>query len=113
MVCVIAARQKSSDWWSRDARLTPLRAAPRGLSGLFARAKAHRDANMQRIDTRAEFEAFFGAKNEAEDAGGAVKGGFALVHYSPDPKLEDELKAKFAGQMDMGKAGGIVKALLG
>jgi prolyl-tRNA synthetase len=25
-----------------------------------------------------------------------VKGGFALVHYSPDPKLEDELKAKFA-----------------
>jgi prolyl-tRNA synthetase len=68
-------------------------------SGLFARAKAHRDANMKRIDSRAEFEAFFGAKNEAEGdegSGGAVKGGFALVHYSPDPKLEDELKAKFA-----------------
>ena len=68
-------------------------------SGLFARAKAHRDGNMKRIDSRAEFEAFFGAKNEAEGdegSGGAVKGGFALVHYSPDPKLEDELKAKFA-----------------
>jgi uncharacterized protein YqeY len=28
-------------------------------------------------------------------------------------KVMAELKAKFAGQMDMGKAGGIVKALLG
>ena len=68
-------------------------------SGLFARAKAHREANTKRIDSRAEFDAFFGAKNEAEGedgSGGAVKGGFALVHYSPDPKVEDELKTKFA-----------------
>jgi prolyl-tRNA synthetase len=69
-------------------------------SGLFARAKAHREANTQRIDSRAEFEAFFGVKNEAESeetsSGGSVKGGFALAHYAPDPAVEDELKAKFA-----------------
>jgi uncharacterized protein len=28
-------------------------------------------------------------------------------------KVMAELKAKFSGQMDMGKAGGVVKALLG
>lgn len=41
--------------------------------GLFARAKAHRDANMKKIDSLKEFEAFFAA----EDAGG-----FALVHWN-------------------------------
>ena len=33
---------------------------------------------------------------EAEEASGAVKGGFALAHYAPDPAVEDELKARFA-----------------
>jgi len=68
-------------------------------STLFARAKAHRDANTRTIDSREEFEAFFGARNEAEgeDGGaGSVKGGFALVRYAPDPAVEEELKAKFA-----------------
>ncbi|RLS95320.1 MAG: proline--tRNA ligase [Planctomycetota bacterium] len=65
-------------------------------SGLFARAKAHREQNSKRVDSRAEFEAFFGSKNDSEDGGGSVQGGFALAHYSPDPKVEDELKAKFA-----------------
>jgi prolyl-tRNA synthetase len=62
---------------------------------LFARAKAHREQNTKRIDSRAEFEAFFGAKQD-EDGGAAAQGGFALVHYAPDRKVEDELKAKFA-----------------
>ncbi len=69
-------------------------------SGLFARAKAHRELNSKHIDSRAEFEAFFGAKNDAEDeatsTGGSVKGGFALAHYAPDDAIEDELKTKFA-----------------
>jgi prolyl-tRNA synthetase len=64
-------------------------------STLFARAKAHREHNTKRIDSRAEFDAFFGAKQE-EDGAAAAQGGFALVHYAPDRKVEDELKAKFA-----------------
>ena len=67
-------------------------------SGLYARAKAHREQNTRRIDTRADFDAFFGAKADADEdaAGGAVKGGFALVHYAPDAKVEEELKTKLA-----------------
>jgi prolyl-tRNA synthetase len=69
-------------------------------SSMFARAKAHRDENTKRVDSRAEFDAFFGAKNDAESedgpGGGAVKGGFALAHYAPDPKVEDDLKTRLA-----------------
>jgi len=64
-------------------------------STLFARAKAHREQSTTRIDSRAEFEAFFGAKQD-EESGAAAQGGFALVHYAPDRKVEDELKAKLA-----------------
>jgi prolyl-tRNA synthetase len=84
----------------RDEFIATIHATLEDIQGtLFARAKAHREQNTKRIDSRAEFEAFFGARNEAEaneSGGGAVKGGFALVHYAPDRKVEDELKTKFA-----------------
>ena len=51
-----------------------------------------------------------------EEAKAAVAGVIAAVGATSVKdmgKVMAELKAKFAGQMDMGKAGGIVKSLLG
>ncbi|APR77878.1 Prolyl-tRNA synthetase [Minicystis rosea] len=54
---------------------------------LYARARAYRDASARPIDTRAEFEAFFSAKNERE-----IHGGFALSGWCGDPKCETDAK---------------------
>ena len=55
-------------------------------------------------------------RKAAKEAKAAVAGVIAAVGATSVKdmgKVMAELKAKFAGQMDMGKAGGIVKALLG
>ena len=61
--------------------------------GLFARAKAFRDAHTKRIDTKAEFEAFFTPRKQAdENAPPEIHGGFALAHFCGDPAVEAEVK---------------------
>ncbi len=61
--------------------------------GLFARAKAFRDEHTKRIDTKAEFEAFFTPKRQGDDnAPAEIHGGFALAHFCGDPKVEAEVK---------------------
>ncbi|WP_421694466.1 GatB/YqeY domain-containing protein [Aestuariivirga sp.] len=50
---------------------------------------------------------------EAKDAVAAVIAAIGATSVKDMGKVMAELKAKFAGQMDMGKAGAIVKSLLG
>ncbi|WP_437942211.1 proline--tRNA ligase [Sorangium sp. So ce341] len=54
---------------------------------LYARAVAMRDANTHVIDSRADFDAFFGSKGGKE-----APGGFALAHWSGDPEVEAAVK---------------------
>ncbi|WP_437948196.1 proline--tRNA ligase [Sorangium sp. So ce296] len=54
---------------------------------LYARALAMRDANTHVIDSRADFDAFFGSKGGKE-----APGGFALAHWSGDPEVEAAVK---------------------
>jgi prolyl-tRNA synthetase len=56
--------------------------------GLYDRALAHRKANTREITDRAEFEAYFTAKNEAKPE---IHGGFALAPFVDDPTVADEL----------------------
>ena len=61
-------------------------------------------------------QSFMPKQMSDEEAKAAVAGVIAAVGASSVKdmgKVMAELKTKFAGQMDMGKAGGIVKALLG
>ncbi|MEI7600015.1 MAG: GatB/YqeY domain-containing protein [Aestuariivirga sp.] len=61
-------------------------------------------------------QSFMPKQMSDEEAKAAVAGVIAAVGATSVKdmgKVMAELKAKFAGQMDMGKAGGIVKALLG
>ena len=61
-------------------------------------------------------QSFMPRQMSDEEAKAAVAGVIAAVGATSVKdmgKVMAELKAKFAGQMDMGKAGGIVKALLG
>jgi prolyl-tRNA synthetase len=55
--------------------------------GLYARARAFRDANARVINTRADFDAFFTPKNERE-----IHGGFALSHWCGAASCEASLK---------------------
>src|SRR5262249_11487653 len=56
-------------------------------NGLLGRARAFRDENARSIDTRAELDAFFTAKNERE-----IHGGFALSHWCGDAACEAAVK---------------------
>jgi prolyl-tRNA synthetase len=56
---------------------------------LFDRAKALRDANTIRIDTKADFYDFFTPKNSEKPE---IHGGFALAHWSGSPEVETQLK---------------------
>jgi prolyl-tRNA synthetase len=56
---------------------------------LFDRAKALRDANTIRIDTKADFYDFFTPKNSEKPE---IHGGFALSHWSGSPEVETQLK---------------------
>ena len=61
-------------------------------------------------------QSFMPKQMSDDEANAAVAGVIAAVGATSVKdmgKVMAELKAKFAGQMDMGKAGGIVKALLG
>lgn len=61
-------------------------------------------------------QSFMPKQMNDEEAKAAVAGVIAAVGATSVKdmgKVMAELKAKFAGQMDMGKAGGIVKSLLG
>ena len=56
---------------------------------LFNRAKALRDANTVRIDTKTDFYEFFTPKNKQKPE---IHGGFALAHWSGNPEVEAQLK---------------------
>ena len=56
---------------------------------LFQRASAMRDEHTRRIDSLAEFEAFFTPANEEQPE---IHGGFALCHWSEGPEMEEVLK---------------------
>ncbi len=61
--------------------------------GMFARAKAYRDEFTRRIDTKAEFEAFFTPRRAGdENSPSEIHGGFALSHFCGDPAVEVEVK---------------------
>jgi prolyl-tRNA synthetase len=56
---------------------------------LLEKARTFRDANMVKIETKAEFEAFFTAKNPDKPE---IHGGFALVHWAGNADDEDNLQ---------------------
>jgi prolyl-tRNA synthetase len=59
-------------------------------NNLFARAKAFRDQNTVRIDSKEEFYRFFTQKNADKPE---IHAGFALCHYSGDSKVEEQIRA--------------------
>jgi prolyl-tRNA synthetase len=65
-------------------------------SGLFDRAKSHRQSHTRRIDSKADFEAFFaapkGSAGDDENAPTPAHGGFALAHFCGDPAVEAKVK---------------------
>jgi prolyl-tRNA synthetase len=63
-------------------------------SGLFERAKAHREKHTQVIDDAREFYAYFtpSRKDDDENAPAPIHGGFALTHFSGDVELEKKIK---------------------
>ena len=58
---------------------------------LYDRARAYRDENIKRIDSLADFEAFFG--KGGDDEKGPATGGFALVHWN-EAAIDHEILAK-------------------
>jgi len=76
-------------------------------STLFTRAKSFRDANLKKIDSLKEFEAFFSGADEDLSA----TGGFALAHWNPAaigneilPKLKVTPRCiPLAGENESGK----------
>ena len=57
--------------------------------GLLKRAEAYCDANTHEIDDREAFYRFFSADGAADSA---MRGGFALTHWSGDPAVESKVK---------------------
>lgn len=55
---------------------------------LLMRAKAHREENTRKIDTKEEFEAFFTAENKNKPE---IHGGFALCHWAGTAEEEDRI----------------------
>ncbi len=60
--------------------------------GMFARARAHREANTRQIDSKDEFYAWFTAPREQDNVPTPIHGGFALTHFSGDVALERQIK---------------------
>jgi prolyl-tRNA synthetase len=58
-------------------------------SGLLSRARAFREANTTRIDTKDDLYAYFTPKNADKPE---IHGGFAMCHFGGDPKVEEQLK---------------------
>jgi uncharacterized protein YqeY len=100
-----------------------------GISELFAKmvkqrqdsVTAYEQGNRPELaqaerDEITVIQSFMPKQMSDEEAKAAVAGVIAAVGAASVKdmgKVMAELKARFAGQMDMGKAGGIVKALLG
>ena len=59
-------------------------------SGLFEKARKHRDDNTRVISSKDELFSFFAGKEDSTD----ITGGFALAHYSGDPAIETEMREK-------------------
>lgn len=57
--------------------------------GLYKKALAFREQNTKKIDSLEELKEFFTPKNPDKPE---IHGGFALVHWHDDPKVEEELK---------------------
>ncbi len=63
--------------------------------GLRARALAFREQHSRRIDSKAEFEAFFTPKRQGdENAPSEIHGGFAHARFCLDPAVEAEVKER-------------------
>jgi prolyl-tRNA synthetase len=61
--------------------------------GMFARAAAFREQHTRRIDTKAEFEAFFTPKRAGDEhQPPEIHGGFALAHFCGDAAVETDVK---------------------
>jgi prolyl-tRNA synthetase len=62
-------------------------------TGLFERARAHRDAHTKVIDSKDDFYAYFAepVKKQANDPT-PIHGGFAMAHFNGDPALEAKIK---------------------
>ena len=56
---------------------------------ILARATAHRDTRLRRIDSKDEFYAFFTAADTAKPE---IHGGFALTHWNGSPAVEEQIK---------------------
>lgn len=59
---------------------------------LFAKAKAYRDENTRRIDTKEEFYAYFTPERNDPNLPPPIHGGFAMTHFSGDVELEQKIK---------------------
>lgn len=57
--------------------------------GIYARALAFRDENIQRIDGNADFYAYFTPRNKNQPE---IHGGFALSHWCGDTACEERIK---------------------
>src|SRR5690606_19966692 len=60
--------------------------------GLFDRASKFRAQHTQRIDSKADFYAYFTPERHDENAPTPIHGGFALTHFSGDTALEQTIK---------------------
>lgn len=59
--------------------------------GLFEKALANRSAHAKRIDSKAEFDAFFTPKSEDKPE---IHGGFAISHWCGNPACEKAIKER-------------------
>jgi len=125
MQAAIKDKDINSRTEGHDSALTP----DSGIAELFARMVKQRQDSVTAYEqggrpelAQAErdeisvIQSFMPKQMTEEEAKAAVAGVIAAVGATSVKdmgKVMAELKAKFAGQMDMGKAGAIVKSLLG
>ena len=125
MQAAIKDKDINSRTEGHDSALTP----DSGIVELFAKMVKQRQDSVAAYEqggrpelAQAErdeitvIQSFMPKQMSDEEARAAVAGVIAAVGATSVKdmgKVMAELKAKYAGQMDMGKAGGIVKALLG
>jgi len=125
MTAAIKDKDIASRTEGHDSAVTP----ESGLIELFAKmvkqrqdsVTAYEQGNRPELaqaerDEITVIQSFMPKQMSDEEAKAAVAGVITAVGATSVKdmgKVMAELKAKFAGQMDMGKAGGIVKALLG
>jgi prolyl-tRNA synthetase len=57
--------------------------------GLFERARAFRDENTRRIDSKDDLYAYFTPENADKPE---IHGGFAMAHWSGEADVEEQLK---------------------